>query len=92
MLDEYKAMKGSLYKGATLENVPWIFAYMSNNQSLYGRYIKENSDLFKTLIKLDNISFEPGGELVKIVNSNDEYFKLTFAFVGHKKAVRDSKN
>ena len=44
MLETYRAEKGYLYTGATLLNVPWIFAYMSDSQSIVGQYLREDSD------------------------------------------------
>ncbi|MHB0818498.1 hypothetical protein ACYCFK_09480 [Stutzerimonas stutzeri] len=37
MLRRYKGERGFLYTGATLRNVPWIFAYMSDATDLFGQ-------------------------------------------------------
>ena len=45
MLDTYRQMKGFMYMGATLINVPWIFAYMSNSFPLFYQKISDNPAL-----------------------------------------------
>ena len=39
MLQRYKGERGYLYTGATLRNVPWIFAYMSDATRLFGQKV-----------------------------------------------------
>ena len=49
MLDTYRQMKGFMYMGATLINVPWIFAYMSNSFPLFYQKISDNPMLVREI-------------------------------------------
>lgn len=45
MLERYKGEAGFLYTGATLRNVPWIFAYMTDATPLFAQKVKGNTEL-----------------------------------------------
>lgn len=45
MLGRYKGEAGYLYTGATLRNVPWVFAYMSDATPLFAQKVKGNTEL-----------------------------------------------
>lgn len=49
MLQRYKGERGYLYTGATLRNVPWIFAYMSDATRLFGQKVIGNAELVKAI-------------------------------------------
>ena len=49
MLDTYRRERGYLYMGATMLNVPWIFAYMTDSQSLVFQHVKDNPELVEAI-------------------------------------------
>lgn len=49
MLERYKGERGYLYTGATLRNVPWIFAYMSDATPLFAQKVSGNEELAKAI-------------------------------------------
>ncbi|MEZ9360270.1 hypothetical protein AB4175_10345 [Vibrio cyclitrophicus] len=50
MLEAYQASDGWLYKGASEQNIPWAFAYLTLSHSLYGQTI-HNESIRKALLK-----------------------------------------
>jgi hypothetical protein len=80
MLKAYKAAEGYLYQGANFLNVPWMFAYMSNNQKLWGRKIvnPELQELIKSANS--NISFNENGVL-----TTKSYSDVNFWFTDHQR-------
>ncbi|MCE8014348.1 hypothetical protein [Billgrantia desiderata] len=51
MLHHYRSRAGHLYMGATLQNVPWVFAYMTLSNSLMGRRIPGDDALLEAIEK-----------------------------------------
>lgn len=49
MLETYRNQTGYLYTGATVMNVPWVFAYMSNAVPLFGQKISSNTNLINEI-------------------------------------------
>lgn len=49
MLERYKGERGYMYTGATLRNIPWIFAYMSDATDLFGQRVAANEALAKAI-------------------------------------------
>ena len=45
MLMDYRGQQGHLYMGATLQNVPWTFAFMTLSKSLLGRRVTNDDDM-----------------------------------------------
>lgn len=45
MLDRFRAERGYLYKGTTVLNIPWMFAYFSDSNSLWWQYCRDDSGL-----------------------------------------------
>ena len=48
MLTSFISMRGHLYIGTNLCNLPLMFAYMTTNQNLYGRILDKDSKIIKT--------------------------------------------
>ena len=90
MLDNYFAMKGHLYVGATMDNVPWIFIYLALNQTLYKRTVIKDSWIYN-IIKENtrNIEFKEIEIMnyMKIEPTTKTY--LNFAFLGHEIKKKD---
>jgi hypothetical protein len=51
MLERYKGERGYMYTGATLRNVPWIFAYMSDATDLFAQRIAGNEALSRAILQ-----------------------------------------
>ena len=86
MLEWYVSEQGHLYRGASLINAPWIFAYLSQGKKMWGRIIKD-PELQKVLCKN-----APSGQI-----NDDEQFtykgaaKIFFWFAKHKQ-IKSSDN
>ncbi|MEZ6855077.1 hypothetical protein [Halodesulfovibrio aestuarii] len=82
MLQAYKAEQGHLYLGATPLNVPWIFAYMANNSTLWGRRILDEELRRKIVLAAPNIFFEDNFQL-KSKGRTD----ISFWFTKHRSRI-----
>ncbi|MCL1996841.1 MAG: hypothetical protein FWG63_11590 [Defluviitaleaceae bacterium] len=93
LLSAYIGWDGWQYMGATLENIPWVFLYMSGNQKLFGQIIEKDGFLYKEIkkkkygIKFKNIS----DELVKIAGFEKKTQYLTQSFIHHKSTPKDGE-
>lgn len=82
MLLAYRAERGYLYTGATLMNVPWIFAYMSDSQSLFGQYVADNPDLARAIRET-----MPDAEITsdgRIQSRNKKFLPIHVSFIHHR--------
>lgn len=71
--------RGYLYTGATLRNVPWIFAYMSDATRLFGQKVSGNAELVKAIaaeVPGAEISSTGRLESKKVPGSKAAYFDL----------------
>ena len=86
MLERYRGERGYLYTGATLMNVPWIFAYMSDGRSLYGQLVAGNPELVKSLSALVPGADTDSGRLLKKVlpSGKSAYITPTVCFLDHR--------
>jgi hypothetical protein len=85
MLETYRSADGYLYYGATLQNVPWIFAYMSNSKSIVGQYLRGDSDLIAAIREHDSAAWvdEDG----QIVSRSTEVPSLDVCYIAHRKCM-----
>lgn len=84
MLQRYKGERGYLYTGATLRNVPWIFAYMSDATRLFGQKVIGNAELVKAIaaeVPGAEISSTGRLESKKVPGSKAAYFDLKMSFI-----------
>jgi hypothetical protein len=94
MLDKYFSMEGHLYIGATMENIPWIFLYLSLNQTLYKRTILRDSLAFNAIkdnvygIVFENTENE---KYVTIEPQPEAFLNLNFSFLAHERKRRDGQ-
>jgi len=51
MLERYKGERGYMYTGATLRNVPWIFAYLSDATDLFAQKVVDNVALSNAILE-----------------------------------------
>lgn len=93
MLQRYKGERGYLYTGATLRNVPWIFAYMSDATRLFGQKVGGNTELVKAVdsqVPGAEISSNGRLESKKVAGSKGPYFDLKMSFIRHR-VVKDNE-
>ena len=87
MLQRYKGERGYLYTGATLRNVPWIFAYMSDATRLFGQKIGGNAELVKAIesqVPGAEISTKGRLEAKSLPGMKGPYFDLKMSFIRHR--------
>lgn len=82
MLETYMAEEGYLYVGATLRNVPWIFAFMSDAQSIFGQRIKDNDDLKKAVGTIPGAEVSAEGNILR--RKDGKFFKIMWSFIDHR--------
>ncbi|WP_233097293.1 MULTISPECIES: hypothetical protein [Pseudomonas] len=93
MLQRYKGERGYLYVGATLRNVPWIFAYMSDATRLFGPKVSGNAELVKAIgSEVPGAEISSAGRLgsKNVPGSKAPYFDLKMSFIRHR-IVKDSE-
>jgi len=85
MLEIFLGMRGHLYVGANICNLPWIFAYLSNAQNLFGRVIKADSPLRCDLEKHKKICFNEKGQIQNAPGERVDLLRFCFMHhaVGH---------
>lgn len=93
MLERYKGEQGYLYTGATLRNVPWIFAYMSDATPLFAQRVNGNTELtnaIRTQVPAANVdakgrlgaALQPAGK--------GAFIDLKMSFIQHR-IVKESE-
>lgn len=93
LLDDYLKTKGYLYPAASLQNLPWTFAYASASHSLVKRFIKKESPLAQVLeqgVIPDCQLLEgkkPGYLLVE--SARKTFLDISFCFIAHERTVKD---
>jgi len=91
MLLTYIQNQGWLYKEATLNNLPWLFAQCSPALPLFGRMIKKNSELYQAIqtqcpeVKLLPTQFSE--KYVQIKSNAYTFISLYFVFLNHQKEI-----
>jgi hypothetical protein len=86
MLETYRAERGYLYTGATILNVPWIFAYMSDSQSIVGQYVQKDADpdmIVAIQTKAKNVTINDKGQ---ICGSTKTFLSLDVCFIEHRES------
>ena len=87
MLESYLGERGHLYRGATLTNIPWIVAYMSDSQSLFGQYIASNTELRQAIIKhAPKIALSKDDQ---IRGAEGHFAELDVCFIHHRFSKKD---
>lgn len=87
MLRTYRNEQGYLYTGATLINVPWIFAYMADSQSLYHQLIADNTQLIAAVsrhVPAAEISDEGRVVSKTFPDGSKRFFMLDVCFIHHR--------
>lgn len=81
LLDSFLGMQGHLYVGTNLCNLPWMFAYMTTGQTLYGRKIKQDCELMRALKGNERISIT---EKSQVTSGKEGFLEIIFCFIKHK--------
>lgn len=89
MLINYLSGEGYLYRYASLNNIPWIFAYFANSQTLVNRVVYQPELLKAIEAKTPMIlkTLKKGKQLTKPEN---RYVNLSFFCHQHRTIERDS--
>ncbi|WP_148830229.1 hypothetical protein [Klebsiella pneumoniae] len=89
MLKQYKQEEGWLYSKATLMNIPWIFAYMSDNQKFLFKKINDLK-LLQKLVSLapDELDMTSRGYIVKAATCKRR-IELGVYYTRHHSAVTE---
>ena len=85
MLVDYKDHSGWCYRGATLDNIPWTFAYTIAEKNLFGCRIMDEEIITAIQSKISNINFKNGF----VNNDSKAYLDLKFYYIHHKANVND---
>lgn len=88
MLKSFLRMHGHRYVGINMCNLPWIFAYMTTAQSLFGRIVKKDCPLMQSLKKRKEIVFSEKNQLKSATNM---FLEINFAFICHEIANSGTK-
>ena len=78
MLSSFLSMRGHCYIGTNMCNLPWMFAYMTTHQNLYGRRLLPWHPLHNALSRQEGIFFEYNQVKAK------RFVDLGFCFIEHK--------
>ncbi|WP_281687534.1 hypothetical protein [Pseudomonas citronellolis] len=88
MLERYKGERGFMYAGATLRNVPWIFAYMSDATDLFMQRVDQNSTLKQAINEgVEGAQVGSEGRVGKRVFPSGQtppFFDLKVSFIHHR--------
>ncbi|MGP0172710.1 hypothetical protein ACSVIJ_12585 [Pseudomonas sp. NCHU5208] len=88
MLDRYVGERGFMYSGATLRNVPWVFAYMSNATDLFNQRVSGNSALVEAIRQhVPGADISKDGRLISKVPADDSkpiFFDLKVNYLKHR--------
>lgn len=87
MLDRYRGETGYMYTGASLRNVPWIFAYMSDATDLFAQKVSGNEALVKSIGRLaSEVEIDDKGRVVAIVTPGEKtpFIDMKMSFIQHR--------
>ncbi|WP_414041273.1 hypothetical protein ACJU26_04120 [Acidithiobacillus sp. M4-SHS-6] len=86
MLETYRAERGYLYTGATLLNIPWVFAYMSDSQPIVGQYLRKDADadLMRAIRDMvPGVHISDGGQIGR---KTKNFLSLAVCFIHHRES------
>lgn len=90
MLMAYISDEGWLFRYATMNNIPWIFAQCSPSIPLFGQLIKKDSELHKNIKEnCSTVRFEEEGSYVRIKQAENQYVNLYCLFLNHETHLSD---
>lgn len=91
MLTLYVDNQGWLYQWATPNNLPWVFDVMSASRTMYGRLIKNGSELHKRILACEEAEFqgEENGEYLQLASKKGKFLDLHFCFMCHHREINE---
>lgn len=84
MLTDYKNNAAWRYMGASLDNIPWTFAYFQPERNLFGRYVTDAKLRELLIVEVPFLDIDANG-LVK--NKTGGLISLKYDFVHHKQEL-----
>ncbi|MBZ9559069.1 MULTISPECIES: hypothetical protein [unclassified Modicisalibacter] len=88
MLIDYRGQEGHQYMGATLQNVPWVFAYMTLSKSLVGRRVPGDEAMLDAVEKT-----VPGAVIdrdrMQVTWRKGQFVEVDFCFIHHRARHED---
>lgn len=94
MLRTYVKGEGWQYPWATLNNIPWVFGYLTWSRQLYGQSVLRGSKLHQSLEKCENVKLVPDSYIAgydKVLGKTKEYLDLAFCIRLHKRECVDDE-
>jgi len=85
MLEDYRLAEGWRYRGATRQNIPWVFAYMMQTKWVKGRIFYDKNLLEELCTKRTDLIFNDKGKLTTKDEKN--FCDLSFSFIKHRRHV-----
>lgn len=86
MLDQWFSSEAYLYTGAHLRNLPWMIAYFSPAQNLYGQAVGGNAELAE---KIRTLVPSAGISALGVLEKGSAWYSLSIQFLNHKVSVDD---
>ncbi|WP_241639619.1 hypothetical protein [Rosenbergiella epipactidis] len=85
MLEEYRAAEGWRYRGATRQNIPWVFAYMMQAKGVRGRTFFDKKLTEDLLARRPDLTCNTNGKID--IKDNTKFCDLSFSFIRHRRNV-----
>lgn len=87
MLERYKGERGYMYTGATLRNVPWIFAYLSDATDLFAQKVVSNAELSNAILSsVPEARIDENGRVLANEKPGEKrlFVDLKMSFIRHR--------
>lgn len=96
-LTEYVASEGWLYPWATLNNLPWMYGYLTGvARSLYNQLIRKDSPLYEAILRscpeAEFIPSEYFDDYERLRNKPGFYLDVKYCILNHKRQIVDDVN
>lgn len=85
MLEDYRAAEGWCYRGATRQNIPWVFAYMMQAKRLRGRIFFDAEFTDELLTRRPDLTCNANGQID--IKDDKQFCDLSFSFIRHRRHV-----
>lgn len=94
MLSTFVKGQGWLYPWATLTNIPFVFAHLTWNKSLFAQPILKGTDLYYAIQGCDNVAFEhldflPDYERLKA--ADNRFIDICYCVINHKRQLENDE-
>ncbi|CCP05936.1 hypothetical protein [Erwinia amylovora] len=85
MLEDYRLAEGWRYRGATQQNIPWIFAYMMQAKWVRGRIFYDAELIEELCTKRPDLMCNDKRQIA--VKDEKKFCDLSFSFIRHRRHV-----